>query len=322
LNALWHNKWLDEALEQIPADLTDSTGQPHRQIVEEYLRPLLKRCHSKSRKTFWNFLRLSLAKDDSMSTYLMWMRESKCRPEVVAPRDGFRYTVNGGVALIDVGTPEQPAVWQVPVERLDWALSMYPVRLKELPPLENMTLKAHRRLQRKLQRDGRFLAEVGRQELEQEIDSLQQQAERDYAPTPRYELVKSVNGTDVPLHRLYLDAGRYDEVEALDGDFLNYTDTTVRVTMTLKAENGIAIRKGDQPVLSVEELSLPNLRVTNSWTQQRVFEDEMAQYRDAHSRRLAELGQWVPSKSVRPYGASPADDAQNNAQAAWDKLQK
>lgn len=257
-----------------------------------------------------------------MSTYLMWMRESKCRPEVKSTRDGFQYAVNGGVGLIDVGTPEQPAVWRVPVERLDWALSMYPVRLKELPPLESQTVGAHRRLRRKVRREGPFLAQVGRQALEQEIDDLQQQAAREYEPTPRYELIKSVNGEDVPVHRLYLEAGRYDEVEALDGDFLNYTDTTVRVTMTLKAENGIAIRKGDQPVISVEELSLPNLRVTNSWTQQRVFEDEMAQYRDAHSRRLAELGQWVPSKPVRPYGASPADDAQNAAQAAWDKLQK
>jgi hypothetical protein len=257
-----------------------------------------------------------------MSTYLMWMRESKCRPEVVAPREGFQYAVNGGVGLIDVGTPEQPAVWRVPVERLDWALSMYPVRLKELPSLESQTVGAYRRLRRKLQREGPFLAQVGRQALEQEIDQLQQQAAREYNPTPRYELVKSVNGEDVPLHRLYLEAGRYDEVEALDGDFLNYTDTTVRVTMTLKAERGIAIRKGDQPVISVEELSLPNLRVTNSWTQQKVFEDEMAQYRDAHSRRLAELGQWVPAKSVRPHGASPADAAENGAQAAWDKLQK
>ena len=318
-------RWLDEAIAQIPVELTaDVDGETHRHVVDSYLRPRLKRCNSKSKKTFWQWFRLQLAKSEETSKYLLWCRESKCPLEVVKPTEGFQYSVNGDVALIDVGSPEHPAVWQVPADKLPWALSLYPARLKELPPTESPVTREIRLLRRRLARDSWRMTTEQKDSIIRQLNDLELVRLREYAPTPRFFLTKSVDGVDVPVHRIYVDAGTFDEVDAIDGDYLNFTTTTVRVTVELVSSGGLAVRKGDKPPVTVEEMTVHNLRVINSVTKQHDFEDTMTQYREqAHARAdVSSSGQWIPAKPIRPSGASGTDDAKNSEQAAWDKSQK
>ena len=124
-----HNKWLDESLDLCPEIV--------RPEAREYLQPLLRRCHAKSKKTFWQWLRIQLARTEDSATFLEWMQESRCPLEVktssTGSEGGFQYFINGDIALISVGDAEHPAVWQIPLADLEWALSLYPVTLKKLP---------------------------------------------------------------------------------------------------------------------------------------------------------------------------------------------
>ena len=117
-----HDKWLQEALDQIPHDLVDCTGEKHRDILAEYLSSQVKRCRAKSKSRFWIWLRLALAKTEDTSKYLMWVRESRCPLEVKSLKGGFQFTVNGDVALISVGDADHPAVWRVPLNHLEWGV--------------------------------------------------------------------------------------------------------------------------------------------------------------------------------------------------------
>ncbi len=100
-------KWLDEALALVPSDI--------RRDADELLRPLLKRCNSKSRKTFWQWLRLTLAKDIETLGFLLYMQEHKLPPEVQETKaqgaEGFRYVTNNGTTLIEVIDGQDHAVY-------------------------------------------------------------------------------------------------------------------------------------------------------------------------------------------------------------------
>jgi hypothetical protein len=278
-----HEKWLNEALDQIPVELRAGTeGTTHRQIADSYLRPLLKRCRATTRPRFWQWLRLTLSKTEETSQYLMWMRESRCPLEVktssMGAEGGFQYVINGDVALIGVANETDSGVWRVPVERLQWALSLYPVSLRRLPALESDEARQLRLLKRKVKREMPFLTQGQREIFQRQIQGLENSQRQTYEPAPRFALNKYQDGQEIPVHRLYLDAQRNDEVEAVDGDFLNFTTAKIRVTAEPVTVDGLAIVKGNRlPSAWSEEVVVPNLYILSSDQSQKDFEDSLLQ---------------------------------------------
>jgi hypothetical protein len=261
--------WLNEALDLCPL----------RDHAAEYLTPLLRRCNAKSRKTFWQWLRLQLARSQETAEFLEWMQESHLKPEVIRPhqREGFRYTVNGDTALIEVVDGSDRVVWQVPLSKLDWALSLYPIRLKRLPDLELPEVAKRRRLQSQLKRNLPFWTQEQQQSVLKQIEELRVMEQRSFAPVPRFMLVKFAGGEEFAVHRLYVDAGPHDVVESLDGNFTNFARVTIRRTHAPVIEGGLAVRKGDRPLVQTEEITLPNLYVIHSDQSQKDFEDSLLQ---------------------------------------------
>jgi hypothetical protein len=275
-------RWLDEALNQIPAELNaDSDGTTHRQIADSYLRPLLKRCRAATKSRFWQWLRLQLARTEEIAPYLLWMRESRCPLEVktsTGSEGGFQYVVNGDVALIEIASDTDHAVWRVPASRLEWALALYPVGLRRLPPLESNEARQLRLLRRRVKREMQYLTQAQRQAFERKIQGLEESCRKAYEPAPRFMLVKYQDGQEIPLHRLFIDAQRNDEVEAVDGDFLNFTTATIRVTVEPVTVDGLTIVKGNRPPSAwSEELVVPNIYISDSDQSQKDFEDAFLQ---------------------------------------------
>jgi hypothetical protein len=264
-------RWLDQVISLCPEGC--------RSDVREYLQPLLKRCNSRSRKTFVQWARLRLANNPETSQYLDWVRESKLPPEVVAPhqREGFHYVVNGGIALIEIIDGSDRALWKVPVDKLDWAISMYPVFLKRLPDLEPQEAMQRRRLKTRLRKKGLSLEQ--RQEIESQIARVQSDEHRTFSPAPRFQLLKYLDGEQRLVHHLFLESGPGDIVESLNGDFTDFTNITLRMTSKITTEDGVGVRKGNRPVEEVEEITLPNLYVIRSDVSQRNFESSMLRIR-------------------------------------------
>jgi hypothetical protein len=255
--------WLDEALALCPEIV--------RREADAYLRPLMKRCHAKSKKTFWQFLRINLAKTEETASFLTWMQERFVAEEAPSS-DGFTYEVNGDVALIAVGN-EEHAVWRVPLETLDWARAVWPVYLKKLPPLECRELEQIRELKKELKRPSfsSTLTHAQRMSFKAEIDQLKAQVDRAYTPLPRYALMKAASGSDVPVHRLFLNANEDQEVIAIDDDFLNFATTKITVTVQPEVQGGYAARPRRE---SISEFWVPNLQIVGaSDAQQREFEE-------------------------------------------------
>jgi hypothetical protein len=276
-------RWLDEALAQIPVDLNaDSDGTTHRQIADAYLRPLLNRCRATTKARFWQWLRFQLAKTEETAPYLLWMRESRCLLEVktstTGSDGGFQYVVNGDVALIEVASDTDHVVWRVPVSRLEWALSLYPVGLRRLPELESNEARQLRLLRRNLKQRMPYLTPCQRQDIERKIQGLEDSCRQAYEPAPRFALIKYEDGEEIPVHRLFIDAKRNDEVEAVDGDFCNFTTAKIRVTVEPVTVDGLAIVKGNRPPSAwSEELIVPNLYIVNNAEAQKDFEQSVMQ---------------------------------------------
>ena len=265
-------RWLDEALAQIPADLTaNGDGTTHREIMDAYLRPMIKRCKATNRSRFWAWLRLQLSKTEETAFYLMWMRESKLQLEIEKAEDGFRYVINGETALIEVTDGGDHVVWRVPVTKLEWALSMYPVSLKRLPDLEPPEKAQCRRLRLQLKKRLPFLTPEQRQVIENKIDQLRAMDQRAFAPVPRFMLLKYINGSQVAVHRLFVDAGPDDEVAAVDDDFTNFTTTTLVTTFEAKECPVVPY-----PAYQTETV-VQNLQITNNAEAQKKFEDAFLQ---------------------------------------------
>jgi hypothetical protein len=260
-------RWFREAIELVP-DIAE-----YRDEVREFLEPLLRQCKSKSKSRFWIWLRQQLAKTEESAEFLQWMQERRT-PAELPFKSEVEYTMSddGSVALIKVGDDDNPAVWRVPAERLQWALDMFPVYLKKLPELQSPTADKLRRLQRKVRREMPFLTQNQRHRFAQEAEELERSIAAEYEQPPRYLLMKSIEGRDVAVHRLFLDAGDLDQVEAIDGDFLNFATTQVQVTVSSVPEDGVGVRKGDRPLSESFVASVPNLMIVNNADQQRKFE--------------------------------------------------
>lgn len=262
-------RWLTEAIELMPDFL--------RADARDFLAPLLKRCNAKTKKTFWQWLRLTCAKSEDTVGLLYYMQESRLRHETVTPTNGPRYVVNGDVALVEVIDGEKEAVWSVPANRLSWALNQFPVHLKLLPPAESPVTKEIRLLERRLARDGWRLLPEHKADILRRIGDLELERLREFKPEPRYMLMRYDNGRELLVHREFVDAGPEDVVEPIDGDLLNFTTAKVTVTVSASSDNGILVRRGDRPFAETQEFIVPNLRVVNSATGQARFENAMLQ---------------------------------------------
>lgn len=279
--------WLDEAIALGPDETIRSEAR-------DFLQPLLKRCNSKSRKTFWQWLRLTLAKSLDTASLLSWMQESRLRLPIEKAKDGFKYIVNGNVALIEITGGSDHVVWRIPVSRLEWALSLYPVRPKRLPDLESPEKAQIRRLKQKIKREMPFLTPAQRTGLERGIGELEVSHRRAYSPIPRFMLIKYQDGQELEVHRMYVGAGPHDQIDPVDGDFTNFATTRVRVTVESVADGGLAIRRGDRPLTESQEVTVQNLQIINNAEAQKDFEESFLQVKETPQ------GDIKTSLAVRP----------------------
>jgi hypothetical protein len=272
--------WLDEALNLVPKDLPADEVTTHREILESYLRPLLRRCRATTKPRFWIWLRCQLAKSEDLCHYLTWMRESQC-PQERRPVN-WELSSDQRIALVDVGSDGHPAILKLPAEKLEWFLSIQPLILKKLPALEAEELKQIRALKMQL-KNSPFLTSDWRRELVKEITELEKQVERrSYDPAPRYSLVKREwDGTEIPAHRLFLGCSPEDIVQPWDGDFLNWTWLTVKITVAPPVvTDDFLIGKGCRPpVVEQEEYEISNLAIVNSNGVQKDFEKSHLQFK-------------------------------------------
>jgi hypothetical protein len=259
--------WLQEALALVP--------QNYRDEIAESLAPLLKRCHSRSKKSFWQWLRLTLVKSEETAAYLEWMQERFTLPEQKSDPSDFRFEVNGDTVLIPVGNPETGhGVWKIPVQALSWAREQWPVFLRKLPPLESPERERMRELRRELRLELKrspFLSKLTRDMRESfvaEIEDLEAQELRAYDPLPRYALLKSTINGDIALHRLFLSASPDQEIIAVDDDFLNFTVAKVTVIVEDVTDGYAACPRRESTAW------VPNLQIVGaSAAQQREFEE-------------------------------------------------
>jgi hypothetical protein len=292
--------WMEEALALVP----ERYG---RDEWREYFAPMLGRCNSKSRHTFWQWLRLTLAKSSDTSWLLDLMQESRISPEAEPKSaDGFEYVVNGDTALIKVGDEKAHAIWRIPVAHLDWAKEQFPVWLRRLPDLEPPELARQREIKHQLRYLSRYLTDEQKTSLRKEVDDLSSQVDKAYTPVPRYCLMRSAGGRDTPVHRLFVNAGDDDEVGAINGDFLDYTTTKVKVTLEpVPDKDGIAGGRGESETRIVE---VSNLQIVPmSEAKQADFEKSLLQYKitlqgDISETPLKVMVNWDLGKRTGVYG--------------------
>jgi len=256
--------WLDEALALIPP-------QYGRDEWREYFAPLLKRAHCNSKRTFWQFLRINLAKSNDTAWLLEYMQESRVPLEAVPkPPDDFEHTVSadGTTALIPLGDGEHQGIWKIPLKNLQWARNQFPVWLRLLPALEAPELKRQREITHQLRYLRRYMTKTQLASLRQEVDYLDARVKRLYPPVPRYCVTKSEGGRDIAVHRLFVGATEDDEIEAINGDFLDFTTTKVKVTLEpVPDKDGIAGGRGQSETRIVE---VSNLQIVPMSTEQQI----------------------------------------------------
>jgi len=266
--------WLSEAIALVPEAYRPDD-------VQGYLTDALKRCHAQSKKTFWQWLRITLAKFPESAVYLTWMQE--CRvPVEVAPikQDDFPHKISadGTTALIQVGDDTAHGIWKIPASQLSWAKEMMPVFLKRLPDLEPPELKRQREIRHQARYMKRKLSQEQLKSFEQELADLDAQVARLYPPVPRFCLMRWTPKRDIPVHRLFTGVDDDTEIEPIDGDFLNYCTVKVQVTLDPVAdEDGIAGGRGTTETRIIE---VNNFRIVPmSPDKQEKFEDGHFQYR-------------------------------------------
>jgi hypothetical protein len=117
----------EKAIERIPA-------LSYRDDAIGELRKHVKRCHARSVQRFYQWLRTTLAKVSYPQLLSYFKPEDDPKPEApVGQSEPFSFISNGGLALIDV----DKAIWKIPIVRLDFARSVWPVYVKQLPALEH-----------------------------------------------------------------------------------------------------------------------------------------------------------------------------------------
>jgi|ERR1017187_2427369 hypothetical protein len=278
-------QWLEEALSLVP----EMYG---RKELGEVLTLELKRCHSSSRHTFWQWLRLTLAKNPNITWFVEYLRESRLPEEVVPPTvDDFPYEVSadGTTALIPVGNDDAHGIWKLPVVQLGWARSIMPVFLKRLPDLEPVEAARQRQIKHQSHYMKAKLSSEQMKNFEKELKDLDEQVSRLYKPVPRYCLMKWTSRRDIPVHRMYvgvLDEGA--EVTAIDGDFLNFCPVKVRIILEpVPDKDGIAGGRGKS---SESVVMRNNLQIVPPSSELQInFERSMLQFKwtDKHDDVVA-----------------------------------
>ena len=263
-----------------------------RKELGEVLTLELKRCHSSSRHTFWQWLRLTLAKNPNITWFVEYLRESRLPEEVVPPTvDDFPYEVSadGTTALIPVGNDDAHGIWKLPVVQLGWARSIMPVFLKRLPDLEPVEAARQRQIKHQSHYMKAKLSSEQMKNFEKELKDLDEQVSRLYKPVPRYCLMKWTSRRDIPVHRMYvgvLDEGA--EVTAIDGDFLNFCPVKVRIILEpVPDKDGIAGGRGKS---SESVVMRNNLQIVPPSSELQInFERSMLQFKwtDKHDDVVA-----------------------------------
>jgi len=244
-------KWYDQSLALVP--------EVYREEVAEYLAPLVPHCRAKSRPRYWMWLRQQLAKDKEIAEfYFEYLRESDLPVEQDAP---FLYEVNADVALIDLGV----CVWKLPLKDLTWAKSIWPVYVRELPPLESPELAEARSLKARMKNCRLGFNE--RRLFEKAFDEVTALiAAGDIRKMPhRHGVFKKVDGVEISVARLYLRCDVNEDVEALDGDPTNFGNVPASTIAQPIYHDGVAILPGIadpmNPVRVTPNGAVPNLYI-------------------------------------------------------------
>ena len=252
-------QWLGEATSQI------LRGWSQRDEAIEYLTKQLRRCRAKSKRRFWQWLRIQLAKSQYAALLTHIKEPAESAPES-PDAEPFSYVQNGDVALISVG----PAVWKVPMTRLDFVRSVWPVFARELPALEPPERRKIRDLKAQLKAQSWKMLPAMRTQIQDEIkrwEGILQRSET-LNPVARYGMFKSVNGSEVAVHRRYLNAGRFEDVSAMDGDLTNFCPVKFRVTAEPLFFSDAAIIPGNAnprcPERLEQDVFVPNLYIVQS----------------------------------------------------------
>lgn len=265
--------WLNQIIETIPAT--------YQADFRKFVEARMKRNHSQSRKTFYQWVVLQIARDGDACDFLTWLSYDKLPVEVAPTKlDDFEYTISadGMVALIPVGDDTARGIWKIPANQLSWAREMMPVFLKQLPDLEPVELKRQREIRHQMRYLGRYMTQEYLLGLQKEVATLDAQVARLYQPIARYCLMKWTPKRDIPVHRLYVGVDDDTEVEAVDGDFLNFCPVRVQVILDPVADaDGIA---GGRGATETKIIEVANLRIVPmSADKQEKFEKGLYQYR-------------------------------------------
>lgn len=226
-------KWYDESLVLVP--------EHYRDEVKDHLDPLVRHCRAKTKARYWMWLRQQIAKmpRGDAEFYFEYLKESYLPIEYEDVL--FQYEIYGDTAFIDLGNNR---IWKVPADDLTWAKAIFPITVREVPPLESPELAEVRSLKARLRSCRLGVNE--RAAFRQTLNELEGQIEAgDIRKMPkRYGIFKKVDGEYVSVARLYLRAHRNETVDALDGDLLNYGKVpTASVTQPIYF-NGAAIVPG------------------------------------------------------------------------------
>jgi hypothetical protein len=253
-------QWLEKAIERIPA-------LSYRDDAIGELRKHVKRCHARSVQRFYQWLRTTLAKVSYPQLLSYFKPEDDPKPEApVGQSEPFSFISNGGLALIDV----DKAIWKIPIVRLDFARSVWPVYVKQLPALEHPERRKIRDLKEQLKTQSWKWLPAMRTQAEAEIvkweDMLQRAEDRN--PIARYGIFKSINGRETGVHRLYMNAGTNEDVAAANGDLTDFGTVKMRVTVEPMFFVDTAVIPGNAdpqcPQRIEQDVEVPNLYLIQS----------------------------------------------------------
>lgn len=249
-------KWYEQSLALVP--------KHYRQELREYLDPLVKHCRAKTRARYWMWLRQQLAKNQDLAEfYFEYLKESSLPIEY--EEDLFQYEIRGDTAFIDLGNDR---IWKVPADDLIWAKAIFPINVREVPPLEPPEKAELRNTKARLKQNRLGFNE--RHQLEKRRDVLEGKIKSgDITTMPRrFGIFKKIDGEYVSVARLYIRAGRNETVDALDGDLLNYgLVPTASVTQPIYFNNTAivpGIANPQNPVRVDGDGCVPNLYIVQS----------------------------------------------------------
>jgi hypothetical protein len=257
------------------------------------------------------WLRQQLAKDKEIAEfYFEYLRESDLPVEQDAP---FLYEVNADVALIDLGV----CVWKLPLKDLTWAKSIWPVYVRELPPLESPELAEARSLKTRMKSCRLGFNE--RRLFEKAFDEVTALiAAGDIREMPhRHGVFKKVDGVEVSVARLYLRADINEEVDALDGDPTNFGFVPASTIAQPIYHDGVAILPGIADPMNPVRVN-PGEPVSNLYVVQST--DNLSTYRRTAQKKGEEYANQYSYRKDGSVSSNKAFDSQVNEDGVVEQV--